>query len=334
MISRPDRDENPELVKLERVPCPLCESHSYYRILEGRDLLHGLPGKFEIQKCSQCELVFTNPRPTLESIDYYYPSHYTPHRTAHCSENISAPGGSQSRFRSALSRLGWFLYCNLDRKHSYVPISNRHLLFRGRTGVILDIGAGSGEFLNCMRTAGWSVAGIETSDNAVRFARERYGIELFQGKIEEASFEEHSFDAITMWWSLEHVHAPNDVLRASIRLLKPGGMIVVGVPNFAGIESKLFGSRCFGLDVPRHLLHFTPHTLKKMLQHNGFNVHKIYFDIDSMVIRESLRYVLREKQMNPDIMDNIFAVGACFVLGIVFAKLRRSGMMVFVAKRA
>jgi ubiquinone/menaquinone biosynthesis C-methylase UbiE len=156
-------------------------------------------------------------------------------------------------------------------------------------------------------------------------------MELFHGTIENANFEDTSFDVITMWWSLEHFHNPGSVLQRCRRLLKPDGLVVGGVPNFASLESKLFRGYCYNLDTPRHLSHFTPKTLRKLFQQNGFTIQGIYFDISAMVLIESIRYCLRAVNMKPEIMDFKPLQMVCAYTPVILAKLRCSSLITFVA---
>ena len=136
-------------------------------------------------------------------------------------------------------------------------------------GRVLDIGCGRGLLLKAFRQRGWDVQGTELSDQAARYARQVSQVPVKIGRLEEMGFPDSHFDAVTMWHVLEHVHDPGVALAEVSRILKPGGVALVGVPNFSGLEARLFKDKWFHLDVPRHITHLTKTTLKMALHQNG-----------------------------------------------------------------
>src|SRR5207244_3077368 len=108
---------------------------------------------------------------------------------------------------------------------------------------------------------GWYVTGLDFSPRMVRHVRDRLGLPAIEGTLPHPALAPGSFEAITMSQSLEHVHDPLQVLRAAHDLLTPGGKVVVAVPNIGSLPFRWFGAAWFGLDVPRHLIHFEPLTL-------------------------------------------------------------------------
>jgi SAM-dependent methyltransferase len=105
--------------------------------------------------------------------------------------------------------------------------------------------------------------------------RDELGLRAFSGSLPHPALENASFDVITMWQSLEHVHQPLDVLRAANQILAPGGTLIVAVPNIDSLAFRWFGSAWSGLDLPRHLVHFTPETLRLMLGRAGFEARRV-----------------------------------------------------------
>jgi 2-polyprenyl-3-methyl-5-hydroxy-6-metoxy-1,4-benzoquinol methylase len=139
-------------------------------------------------------------------------------------------------------------------------------------GRLLDFGCGGGSFLERMDRQGWQVTGVDISPLAVERIRSKLGLHALLGSLPHEALEPGSFDVITMWHSLEHAHEPLTVLREARRLLTPRGRLLVAVPNIASLPFRWFGPAWYGLDLPRHLTHFSPTTLGAMLVRAGFRI--------------------------------------------------------------
>jgi 2-polyprenyl-3-methyl-5-hydroxy-6-metoxy-1,4-benzoquinol methylase len=206
---------------------------------------------FTVVRCVTCGLSQTAPAPTPKELDRYYPQGY--HHAAR-------------RYR-----LG------LDRTLSLVQGSRvrRIAKLAGGPGRVLDIGCGPGWLLERMRGLGWQVRGTERSSDAARHAREVLHLDVRAQDLDEVAAEGVTYDAVVLWHVAEHLHTPGDALRRIAGLLRPGGVLVVAVPNFASPEARLGRNRWFHLDVPRHLSHFTPATLTSMLVEAGFRPRRV-----------------------------------------------------------
>jgi SAM-dependent methyltransferase len=136
-------------------------------------------------------------------------------------------------------------------------------------GSLLDVGAGRGRFVAAARAAGYDARGIEPTARGVGAARETYGVELAQAGIGEAAVDEGSLDVATLWHVLEHVDEPLDALDRVTSWLRPGGVVLVGMPNLESLQAQLAGGRWYHFDVPRHRMHLTPGGLDTLLRRAG-----------------------------------------------------------------
>jgi 2-polyprenyl-3-methyl-5-hydroxy-6-metoxy-1,4-benzoquinol methylase len=165
-------------------------------------------------------------------------------------------------------------------------------------GRLLDFGCGNGAFLEQMAQQGWQVTGIDVivPEELARRAAGRFPV--LAGSLPHADLAPRTFDVITMWQSLEHVHDPLAVLHEARRLLVPGGQLLISVPNLASASFGWFGANWFGLDLPRHLTHFTPTTLHRMLQRAGFHVSSIRMIRHSSWMRHSAHRRVRRSKVS------------------------------------
>ena len=152
---------------------------------------------------------------------------------------------------------------------------------------LLDFGCGAGLFLHRMHKRGWQVVGLDLSEKVVQQVREELKLTALVGTLPHPDLPPSSFDLVTLWHSLEHVHQPLEVLNEVNRLLAPGGKVLVAVPNIDSAPFSWFGPFWYGLDVPRHLTHFTPATLKKMLDRAGFKFEAMQMVRHSYWLRQS-----------------------------------------------
>jgi len=166
-------------------------------------------------------------------------------------------------------------------------------------GRLLDVGCQKGEFLHVMKQRGWDVQGVEFSSAPPNL----FGVPIVVGRLEDAPFPPGSFDLITLWAVLEHVHDPLIVLRHVRRLLKPTGRTLVLVPNFNSIPGRFLRHD----DVPRHLLMFTKRTLRMAAERVGLHVNRLVFadDVFSGSTRGVLNYLW--KLSHGECLDGIVA---------------------------
>jgi len=136
---------------------------------------------------------------------------------------------------------------------------------------LLDAGAGRGRFVAEAARAGYRARGIEPSARGVESAAED-GVELQRAGIDDAAIAASSLDIVSLWHVLEHLEDAEAALARIHAWLRPGGLLLVGVPNAASLQARLFGTRWFHLDVPRHRTHFTPEGLSALLGRSGFEI--------------------------------------------------------------
>lgn len=243
--------------------CDGCGSSDATTLLETGDRRYGLPGRFAVVRCRRCGLVRTDPFPG--DIGAYYPdTQYYSFRPPEApgartrSRVRVAYAGGQSRLQTRLSAI------LRDRLMPGLP--------PGPPGDILDVGCGSGAFLLALREAGWRPHGIELSRNAVEAARAAGLTEVRSGDLLEADYPSEAFDAVRFWHSLEHMPSPRAQLAEARRVLRRGGTLTIGVPNFSSLLARAARDRWYYLDVPRHLWHFEPATLGRLVESSGFRV--------------------------------------------------------------
>jgi SAM-dependent methyltransferase len=164
----------------------------------------------------------------------------------------------------AIGWLGRAWICGKRRRAAWVP-------FRGQ-GRLLDFGCGRAVFARQMREYGWLVEGLDLSASIAAKVERESGIPVHVGTLPHPDVRPASFDAITMWSSLEHVHDPRRIVGAARDALRPDGILLVYVPNLASWSFDVFREGWLGLDLPRHLIHFTPESLCDLLRREGFRV--------------------------------------------------------------
>ena len=157
---------------------------------------------------------------------------------------------------------------------------------------LLDVGCGDGRFLAAMRTRGWDGDGIETDPVAADLARRRTGATVLETPIDSALIAAGSYDMVSLLHVLEHVPDPRATLLAANRALRPGGTLLLALPNIRCVEATLFGARWYPLDLPRHYWGFTPAALAQIAGECGF-VEPRFRYLPFFFVPQSLRYVLR-----------------------------------------
>ncbi len=272
-------------LKFEKPACNVCgsiENKILYETCNDR-LLHK-EGVFKVVKCTKCDLVYTSPRPDKDSIGKYYSGNYYTHNAKGWFS-----GGIAGLTKSILKYIIYFpLLLRFGKGFDLSKVFG--------SGVVLDIGCGNGALLQKLNQAGWDVYGLDVDSVAVKTASELVpAAKIFVSDFESVDLPHDTFSLITASHVLEHVFSPTDFLLKTKKLLRKDGKLLIRVPNFGSGESLLFGERWLGLDVPRHLYHFTPATITNLFLASGFSVIYIKPQVLPMHISQSIIYLLNDK---------------------------------------
>lgn len=235
--------------------CPLCDSASIHKALSAKD--HTVSKiSFEIWQCAHCSARFTQDVPSLHEISAYYKSE---NYISHTDTNKGLVNWLYLQVRKFTLRI----------KHRFVAKETGV-----EKGTVLDIGAGTGAFLNYMRSKGWSVEGLEPDEQAISRAASQYNL-MLRHTTELFSLKPETFDAITLWHVLEHVHDLHGYLTQIKKLLKKDGLIFIAVPNFTSFDAEKYGASWAAYDVPRHLYHFSPAAMQQLVGRHGLGIRKM-----------------------------------------------------------
>jgi 2-polyprenyl-3-methyl-5-hydroxy-6-metoxy-1,4-benzoquinol methylase len=211
---------------------------------------------FEVWKCTNCTFRFTQAAPNAANIMAYYQS------SAYVSHTDTKEGLINQLYH---------------RVRNYTLGTKRSLIKKVtglKHGVLLDVGAGTGAFVHTMQNGGWQVTGLEPDSAARANAFSKYSLTLDTlQQLPELS--PLTYDAITMWHVLEHVHELHNYLHNFQRLLKPTGRLIIAVPNYTSHDAMVYGAHWAAYDVPRHLYHFSPKSMQVLMEQQGFLVEQI-----------------------------------------------------------
>lgn len=237
--------------KIHYTHCPVCGSTDINPLLTVKD--HSVSREeFVIWQCSNCSLRFTQDVPDEESIGRYYQS----------ADYISHTNTSR----------GWInQFYQKVRNYTLNQKANLIIEQTVKQGKILDLGAGIGAFLNTMKQKNWQVTGIEPNEGARQQAKKIFNLQLKETNALD-QLPESSFDSITLWHVLEHVHNLHSYVERLKNLLKPEGKIFIAVPNYQSLDSSVYKLYWAAYDVPRHLYHFNPKAINILMKEHGLKV--------------------------------------------------------------
>jgi len=222
---------------MEKVVCILC-SEKEHKFLFNKD-------GFDVVKCHKCGLVYVNPRLSLNELKEFYDESY-----------------HQFQLEDSLK--------NLKNEKIIQIISD----LIGTGGKFLDIGCSTGHFLNTAKEY-FDVLGIELAEWSANFARKTYNIEILNSTLENCHLQSSSFDVVTFFEVIEHLHDPLTFLKEVNRILKPDGILALSTGNVNSLEAKIRGEKWYYFAPKFHLYYFSIKTIKEILNQTGFRIIKI-----------------------------------------------------------
>jgi len=277
--------------------CPLCGAVEPTRLFESRDRVHNLPGIFTVFRCQRCEAVSYHPRLQAGELSRYYPETYGRYRYSKSIHKKKYGGIRQFVLEN------WYGYPSPEKRTpslinkwtafflSFVMAKNA-IPYRG-DGNILDIGCGGGSYLYRLKSWGWNSYGVEPSAVGAAQAHS-LGLNVHHGQLEDARFPDSLFDVIRLNHVLEHLTDPHGTMREIGRILKPEGIVYITVPNTRSLNFWLFGENWYGLDIPRHVVSYSPEALKFLCDGAGFEIVRMRFRSGPFNFVRSVKYYLEE----------------------------------------
>jgi 2-polyprenyl-3-methyl-5-hydroxy-6-metoxy-1,4-benzoquinol methylase len=232
--------------------CPVCKNTSIHYSFSAKDNTVSKE-TFEIWKCDSCTALFTQDVPSENEIGAYY--------------------SSQDYISHSDTREG--LVNQIYHQVRNFTIAEKKRLVEKETGVaagkILDVGCGTGAFLDKMKKGGWQVTGVEPDQGAREKAASLYNIQP-KSPAELFSLPAGHFDAITLWHVLEHVHNLHEYIDQLKVLLAQKGRLFIAVPNYTSDDAVNYKEHWAAFDVPRHLYHFSPHSMNVLMNMHGMQI--------------------------------------------------------------
>ncbi|MFT3884451.1 MAG: class I SAM-dependent methyltransferase [Flavobacteriales bacterium] len=208
---------------------------------------------FQLQRCTSCGFLATTPRPSAAEIGPYYDSEdYVSHS--------NTKRGAQFKLYQAARRHA------LRTKHA--QIEQYH-----PAGNVLDYGCGTGEFLGHLKTQGYQATGIEPNPKARAQATQSQGVTAY-ATLEELP-RDSTYQVITLWHVLEHIHNLLETTRQLFDRLTPGGVLIIAVPDRESWDAQHYGADWAAYDVPRHLWHFRRRDVQRLLEQQGLRLDRI-----------------------------------------------------------
>ena len=235
----------------------MCGVNRFSKVLNCKD--HYVSGEiFEIVECEKCKMRITKDFPAENELGKYYET----------SDYISHSDTKKGIMNYTYHQVRQYM---LRKKAAWIE------QYAGlKTGRMLDVGAGTGYFADAMQRRGWQVSVVEKNDSAREFAGRNFQLPVYDS-IENFSRKNSSgaingLDTITLWHVLEHLEHLNESMEQFYKLLKPGGTLIIAVPNCDSYDARKYGKFWAAYDVPRHIWHFRAEQMKILARKHGFSI--------------------------------------------------------------
>ncbi len=249
--------------------CDLCGSQGELVQSGIADPDGNLDGTWSFQRCAnpECGVLWLDPAPPAHELWKAYATYHT--HTRKSGHRFAKAMLSLAHRFIRLFLLPVWMSSGLKREAD----SLRFMTLSGEPlGSLLDVGCGGGRFLNRMKKRGWQVEGTDFDEQAANKVTARYGIKTHVGDLSQCNLPADSFDVVTMSQAIEHLYDPQATLRECLRILKPGGLLVMTTPNALSLGAAEFGAYWRGWEAPRHLHLFSVKSLRGLTQRSGFDV--------------------------------------------------------------
>ncbi|MCF8254234.1 MAG: class I SAM-dependent methyltransferase [Bacteroidia bacterium] len=234
--------------------CPVCGTEKNNFLLSCKDYVASNES-FNIVSCQECTLQYTNPRPSEKEIAKYYQS----------DKYISHSGSNKSELGVTYKIYDWVRNFSIGQKLNLIKSYHKG-------GNLLDLGCGLGYFLNGVKIDNtFNAEGADISEEAINYVKKTFDIEVIsENKLDSISKE--SYDIITQWHVMEHVHRLDERMVFLKKVLKKSGTMFIAVPISNSFDAKHYKAFWDGYDVPRHLYHFNSTSFIKLMEKHGFKV--------------------------------------------------------------
>jgi 2-polyprenyl-3-methyl-5-hydroxy-6-metoxy-1,4-benzoquinol methylase len=233
----------------ERPVCEICGGTEVERAFDATDRNRKVDDRrFTVHVCRTCGAGWTLPRPAPAELAAYYTREYY---------SLDANAALERALRP------------------YARERVRRIRRFAAGGRLLDVGAGTGMFLKTAVEEGFDAEGLELDGDAAALGAAAWGLRIRRGDLFETDLPAGAVDVVTLGHVFEHLRDPRAAARRLHMLLKPGGLLVVAVPNFASVQARFFRAAWFHLDVPRHLFHYTPAAMERILTGAGFRIAEV-----------------------------------------------------------
>ncbi len=312
---------------METVPCPISNSKEFNPYLKVPDRFDSsITVQWNLVRSCASGLIMLNPRPDNAEIAVHYRnSNYDPYRHSQNSSSLKERAYLASRslllgYRAGIIMKGWVK-----------PMEEC---------AVLEIGCSNGDLLNYFHCRSGvpinNLAGVEPDAEAADYARNSSGLNIFPS-MDDETLGKQKFDRIVFWHSLEHIHTIQETLNSVANQLKPDGVLVIALPNPASVDAELYGENWIAYDAPRHLYHFWPGTLEKLLESHKLTVfkrHSYFPDLLYNIVHSEALLCKRQKQrFNVLRIAHILGMGSVEALKAGMGQTRASSL-IYYARRA